>query len=324
MPVYNAEEYLAPCIQSILDQTYEGFFLVLVDDGSTDGSAQICNEFVERDNRITVLSQENKGAAAARNRGIEWALTQTGVEYLAFVDSDDWVHPDYLLKLYEGIASTGCKLSICCAERTEVRDYHYHDESGVIEVKTPEYLWCKDRNLCVVPWGKLYSIDLFQTIRFPEYAKAEEDEFVSFRVLFACEKICFIQSRLYSYYQSTESVMRSRWTPKRMIGFDAEEEQLDFFYTNGYREALHEAVNTYIYSMHEVLKYIEPLCDDREYYACSLELKRRINRIHHLYFKVYKFPISGNEWVYAFKHPFVARILLHARRLIERLGRKTL
>lgn len=106
VPVYNIEEYLPRCIESILRQTYTNLQLVLVDDGSKDRSGALCDEYAKKDSRILVVHKENGGSSSARNRGIEVA---TG-EYLGFVDSDDYVEPDMYGKMVTAILENGCNI----------------------------------------------------------------------------------------------------------------------------------------------------------------------------------------------------------------------
>lgn len=114
VPVYNAEQYLAKCIESILAQTYSNFELLLVDDGSKDGSLDCCNNYAKQDNRIKAFTHANSGVSATRNRGIELAQG----EYITFVDSDDWIRPDYLQVLYDALQpDLGCGLVIAGLER---------------------------------------------------------------------------------------------------------------------------------------------------------------------------------------------------------------
>ncbi|MDR0422523.1 MAG: glycosyltransferase, partial [Proteiniphilum sp.] len=98
VPVYNVEKYLRKCLESILAQTYTSFELLLVNDGSTDGSGQICDEYAQKDSRVQVFHQENKGVSRARNLGLERAKGK----WVAFIDSDDWVDSTYLEHLLEG------------------------------------------------------------------------------------------------------------------------------------------------------------------------------------------------------------------------------
>ena len=99
IPVYNKEAYLERCLDSVLAQTHKSLEVLLIDDGSTDGSPAICEKYAKKDPRIRVLTQENAGASAARNAGIEAA----GGDYIGFVDADDWIEPGMYAALLEGI-----------------------------------------------------------------------------------------------------------------------------------------------------------------------------------------------------------------------------
>ena len=109
IPVYNVEEYLCRCVDSVLDQTYRNTEILLVDDGSPDNCPAICDEYARQDARVRVLHQENKGLSGARNAGIDVAKGQ----WLAFVDSDDYLAPDFLERLLEACERTGSDLSVC-------------------------------------------------------------------------------------------------------------------------------------------------------------------------------------------------------------------
>ena len=100
VPVYKVEDFLSRCVDSILRQSYSDFDLILVDDGSPDRCGQMCEAYARQDSRVHVIHQENGGLSAARNSGIDWAIAHSGSRWLAFVDSDDWVHPDFLKVLY--------------------------------------------------------------------------------------------------------------------------------------------------------------------------------------------------------------------------------
>ncbi|MFA6343015.1 MAG: glycosyltransferase family 2 protein, partial [Fibrobacteraceae bacterium] len=109
IPVYNGESYLRQCIESIQGQTYAPLEIILVDDGSTDGSGKLCDEYGNADSRIQVIHQNNQGLSGARNRG----LRQCSGEYIAFVDGDDAVSEDYLEFLWTQIHLTGADISCC-------------------------------------------------------------------------------------------------------------------------------------------------------------------------------------------------------------------
>ena len=97
VPVYNVEKYIYRCVDSILNQTFSDFELILVDDGSPDNCPQICDEYAKKDSRIKVIHKENGGLSSARNAGLDIASG----EWISFIDSDDWIHKDYLLYLPE-------------------------------------------------------------------------------------------------------------------------------------------------------------------------------------------------------------------------------
>ena len=109
VPVYNVEKYLRKCIESILNQTFREFELILVDDGSTDSSGKICDEYALKDSRIKVIHKENGGASSARNAGLDVAKG----EYIGFVDSDDWIEMDMYGELYRLIKENNTDISVC-------------------------------------------------------------------------------------------------------------------------------------------------------------------------------------------------------------------
>lgn len=116
VPIYRVERYLSKCVESILNQTYRHLEIILVDDGSPDGSGAICDEFAEKDSRIRVIHKENGGLSDARNAGIQVA----GGEYLAFVDGDDWIEPDMYEAMLGLTEKYGAKL--VCAGRYDEND----------------------------------------------------------------------------------------------------------------------------------------------------------------------------------------------------------
>ena len=112
VPVYKVEPYLARCVDSILAQSFRDFQLILVDDGSPDNCPKLCDDYAKQDSRIHVIHQKNQGLSAARNAGIDYALSGDS-QWLSFIDSDDWVHPCFLQTLYEGAVSYGTKMASC-------------------------------------------------------------------------------------------------------------------------------------------------------------------------------------------------------------------
>ena len=178
VPVYQAEKYISKCIESIINQTYKNLEIILIDDGSMDSSGEICDRYGERDQRIVVVHNPNKGVSAARNCGLDIA---TG-DYITFVDSDDWIHPRYLEFLYNGVCSSQGKISICEFVRTNKwEEYPLLKKSSVDFVRTEQYYFENNTNF-IVAWGKLYHRDCFKGIRYP-VGRIHEDEFTTYKIL---------------------------------------------------------------------------------------------------------------------------------------------
>ena len=113
VPIYNVEKYLRKSVDSIINQSYKNLEIILVDDGSPDSCPCICEEYEEKDSRVKVIHKENGGLSDARNAGIDWAMENSDSEWIAFVDSDDYLHPNYLLMLYNTALTESADLVIC-------------------------------------------------------------------------------------------------------------------------------------------------------------------------------------------------------------------
>ncbi len=215
IPVYNIERYLDRCVDSVLKQTFQNTEVLLVDDGSTDRSGLLCDEWAGKDPRVRVIHKPNGGLSDARNAGIAAA----GGAYLAFVDGDDYLDPDMIRKLYAALKSNDADLSIC--------NFLYVDEAGAPIPEKTNYLPIGDEVLTgseilrrisqpdrkswyyVPAWNKLYKRTLFQDLRFA-YGKIHEDEFLIHHLLGKCEKAACIRDAGYCYVQRAGSIMGKR------------------------------------------------------------------------------------------------------------------
>jgi len=229
VPVYNTEMYLRRCVDSILAQSFTDFDLVLVDDGSNDNGALICDEYARLDARVTVIHQQNLGLSAARNAGIIWALENSDSRYLSFIDSDDWVHPRYLEWLYSAIRDNNCKVS--AGKFIKVTDTCAFEAEASVSITPPEKLYCESVANFIVAWGKLFLKEDFRELRFPA-GKIHEDEFTTWKILFKYDSIAFISTPIYAYYQRPDSIMGT-WTPARLVKSEAVSEQLEWMEING-------------------------------------------------------------------------------------------
>lgn len=246
VPVYKVEPYLRRCIDSVLRQTYPHFELILVDDGSPDSCGAICDEYAGKDSRIHVIHQENGGLSAARNAGIDWAFANSDSRWLTFVDSDDWVHPEYLERLLNAATETGTAISVCGFVKTtgETPAVQFNTQTPVLW--TPESLYTERNVNAIIACGKLYEKQLFSCIRFPN-GKIHEDELTTYKLLFPQKKIAVLSTPLYFYFQNAEGISKSQWRPKRLDAVQGLREQTRFFQDNGFDEAFSFAAVSCVY-----------------------------------------------------------------------------
>ena len=212
VPVYNVEKYLENCIESILNQTFKDFELILVDDGSTDNSGKICDIYKKKDSRIKVIHKNNGGLSSARNAGIDVA----GGKYIGFVDSDDSIHPKMYETLYDLISKYNSDIAICNFKNIYNMLYKEYEEiemNGIIEMSNIEAinnLYDSTIGLRLrVSWNKLYNKYLFNDIRF-ELGRVHEDEFIAHKILYKSNKVVYIDRELYYYLQREGSIMHDK------------------------------------------------------------------------------------------------------------------
>ena len=226
VPVYNVEKYLKRCVDSLLSQNFDSFELILIDDGSEDSSGKICDEYKNIDKRIIVIHQENKGLAEARNTGIEWSLKNSNTEWITFIDSDDWVHKDYLKVLYETAIKNNVNLSICNCLKTSDFSVNIENTKNSVKIFSAEDFWCFRQygSACT----KLYKKSDLNDIRFPK-GLLYEDVFVTYRLIFKQNKIAYIEDPLYFYYARPESITHKTWNPRVLSQLKGTKQQLVFF-----------------------------------------------------------------------------------------------
>lgn len=224
VPVYNVERYVSRCIESIIAQSYKHFEVILVDDGSTDSSGGICDEYAKKDTRIKVLHQQNGGLSAARNAGM--AAAQGA--YYSFVDSDDMIDRNFLESLYACIIRDNADLAVC--------GFRCEDEDGGIlyEQRPPRTLPAEtnalqrallDELALVVVWNKLYLAEIFEDLSFRE-GKQHEDEFIMHYIMDRVRRVSCTESELYHYIMHDESITNAKSSLRK---FDAIEALYDRF-----------------------------------------------------------------------------------------------
>ena len=188
VPAYNVEKYIRRCIDSILEQTYENFELLLVDDGSTDSTFDILNEYKKKDSRVRVFHKKNGGQGSARNV----ALNNITGDYIGFVDSDDYIKKDMYQVLLENIIKYDCDIAICGVINDHIfkkKEFKYYSGIEVFENENIIKAYYKTPYIGNMIWNKLYKAQLWNKIRFPEI-RSREDIAILYKVYFSCKKIC--------------------------------------------------------------------------------------------------------------------------------------
>lgn len=210
VPVYNSSKYLRRCIESIAGQTYSNLEIILINDGSTDDSGAICDEYAEKDERIIVVHQQNAGASIARNRGLDIC---TG-EYIGFVDGDDWIAEDMYEFLYKSILNYGADISICGYYIEDEKNgvYGARNNDGEITVYNSRGAIgevIEDKKIYSNFWDKLYCREMFAELRFRK-GVILEDIATMYKIFMNAQKIVVCNTPKYYYYQRKDSLLHVR------------------------------------------------------------------------------------------------------------------
>lgn len=220
VPVYNVEQYLPRCIDSILEQTFQDFELILVDDGSKDKSGEICDEYAKKDNRIIVIHQENKGVNAARNAGLDIA---TG-SYITFVDSDDWIQPDSYCKSI-GLMETNRDIDLLQYPEIHIKNgsetwWPGYPQERIILTDTCNMIKALIGSSPIIPgglYGKIYHKQLWKNLRLNENMSFCEDMITMPKLITRCRTIIVSPQGGYYYVSREGSATHSSFTPKKCL-----------------------------------------------------------------------------------------------------------
>lgn len=227
VPVFNVSSYISNCLDILITKSIEDYQLFLVDDGSFDSSGEICDEYILKDSRIIIIHKNNGGLSDARNVGLDCYFASSDSEWITFIDSDDWVHPQYLEALYNAVKDSGLKISSCNIKRTSQYGIDNIVNTGyTIESAEDVYTQFGEKALSYAV-ARLYHRSLFEKIRFPK-GKLFEDVFTSYKVFLSVDKIAYVEAPLYYYFYNENGIVHQKWSPKRMDEFDAYEEQLEY------------------------------------------------------------------------------------------------
>ncbi len=242
VPVYTVESYLDRCITSLINQTYKNLEIILVDDGSKDGSGTICDKYAILDSRIKVIHKENGGVSLARNLGLDVASG----DYIGFVDSDDYVESKMYEALYQKAELENADITICGFTQVRVNG---NAQVNDIDLSID---WSKEnviknyfrqgiiKELMYSPWNKLYKKSLVNDLRFSEKYHMGEDILFVFECIERMNKLSCVKGSFYNYVMRENSAMTSSFSKKR----------LDYIYA--IREIQNACFEKYPYAVSEV------------------------------------------------------------------------
>ena len=244
VPIYNAEKYLDRCMKSLLNQTYHNTEIVLVDDGSSDHSAEVCRKYTDQYEKVRFFQKSNGGAASARNFGIDHARG----EYLAFVDADDYVQDIFIEKLLNLCLTYNSEIAMCdfVWVHTDECNFEQLVENKIQKVNTPMemmYRCCNKNKIIetIIP-NKLYKKSLFDDLRYPE-GMTYEDLAMTHQILYKATSIAECNNKMYAYFMSDNSVTRKKYNIHNFRSENkAQDERIVFFRDIGEKQLFQKAV----------------------------------------------------------------------------------
>lgn len=275
VPVYNVELYLCRCIDSIISQTYDNLEIILVDDGSSDRSGCICDEYALIDKRIKVVHQENQGLSGARNSGLNICKG----EYIGFVDSDDFIHSEMYSRLYNDICRENVLLAFCQANvcRGKINSVQMNESTecwvnkDLIFTSISQNKWW---SVCT----KLYHRSLFDNIRFWE-GKNNEDYPVSMMIFDKCQRIAVNYNKMYNYCIRENSICTSSFNYRKLDQIDTSLFVLEFLKGKYSKKTSQAAEAVLLASILSVYNNLFIQTED-----CYLEKQRQVESIIKMHF----------------------------------------
>ena len=219
VPVYNVRDYVDECLKSLIRQDYENLEIVVVDDGATDGSGEICDELAKGDKRIKVFHKKNGGLSSARNYGIKKAKGK----YVCLVDSDDYVKKDFVKVLVGEAIRSDADIVVC----------GYNDEIPMSQTMTGKEaavtLLTKQNNMEIIAWNKFYKRELFGDILYPE-GENYEDNLTTYKLLSKAWRVAYVQKSLYVYRERVGSITNNDEKEKKLLAREKAAREANAFF----------------------------------------------------------------------------------------------
>ena len=281
VPVYQVENYIRQCIDSILVQTFTDFELILVDDGSKDRSGKICDEYAVLDQRVKVIHKENGGLSDARNCGMDQAVGN----YFMFVDSDDYIAPTMLEYLYKALMNKEADIAVCnflhFFEEDRKRDFSTNIQSEVLSGAEIFYSRKNERvyGIWTVAWNKLYKRETLGNVRF-RFGKYHEDEFWANDIYQMDIKVVTIPECLYYYRQRDNSIMGRKNIKRDFDILEALQERIAVYFMD--ERHADQAYKVMIFSLEylvESKKLITNKDEENQFLQAEKKTKNMIKRL---------------------------------------------
>ena len=315
VPVYKVEPYLRRCVDSILAQTFTDFELILVDDGSPDNCGMICDEYAQKDRRVRVIHQENKGQAQARNRAVSQALGKM----INFIDADDVAHPLMLERLYSALNGSTESISVCGAIESDIIGSFLTDKIGRITLKrySPgerELInLYDDPYICWVVWGKLIPVEIAKQYPF-ENGRVFEDNAVTIKWLLESENIIVLSQPLYYYQINPEGTTKSLETEKRVVDWLWSRDQLLEYFSKNCLYGLYKKCVSKMFVV-GAYKYFDTQRSDKE---LALFIKRQMKSRWNQYKNRVELDRNSRSYIYEMLFPTEARIVSKIRSILKK------
>lgn len=317
MPVYNVDRFVGEAIKSVLSQTYSTIEFLIIDDGSSDKTNEICAAYEKRDNRIRVIRQKNAGAAAARNHGMREAKG----EYILFMDSDDTMHPQTIEILYNMLMENKVSMAMVNFlevketytkwEKTEPKTVKLFSQEKIMDILCSGKENLKLRLLLTVPWCKLYHYTLLKGLSYPEGTICE-DEFMINDIVKRCKQMAYMDLPLYAYFVRPGSVMRVKFDRRYLASMRAFKERIQCAEELGFERCKIKMIRVFMKDhIGNYCKAYSQQCEDKEVY-------RWLKHSFRIHFKQYWKVLEKSEKIRGvifffspYGYVFIKKIFLH-------------
>ena len=279
IPVYNIEKWVGNCLGSVCGQTYEQLQIIIINDGSTDSSAIICEQFAKKDNRICLIGQENQGLSVARNKAMEYVAGK----YVVFVDGDDWIDSAMIEKLYKACEQENTKMALCeyrnVFENGHLEKDHHTFSQRLCRRSASEILECmlcpnRQARIKSSVWAKMYQWDLIESYSFP-IGRYYEDNVFTARAIYESGNCAYLDEALYYYQKGREGSILWKDELSRLIidEIDMEKERLVYFLDHQEKELAGYANKQ---MLHHMLAYYGRMMQEPETYQKWMQEFRKI------------------------------------------------